>query len=59
MKDRCDREIGDCLFVFKTEKDFFALIEDRLEKEGFELLDVVGPMRTENRAAQLRLQEGF
>ena len=49
---------GDGIFIFRTEKDFFGLIEERLEKEGFEVLDIFGPMREEGRPAQIRLQEG-
>jgi hypothetical protein len=58
MRDCSEGKKGDRIFIFKTERDFFGLIEDRLEQEGFELLDVVGPMRAEIQPAQLRLQEG-
>jgi hypothetical protein len=58
MKVSGERKNTDRVIIFKTERDFFGLIEERLEKEGFEVLDIFGPMREEGRPAQIRLQEG-
>ena len=58
MKVSGERKNMDGVFIFKTERDFFRLIDERLEKEGFEVLDIFGPMPEEGRPAQIRLQEG-
>jgi hypothetical protein len=58
MKVSSERKNMDGVFIFKTERDFFRLIDERLEKEGFEVLDIFGPMPEESRPAQIRLQEG-